>query len=249
MAGEPPIRVGCCGFAAARGRYFKTFPVVEINITFYQPPEDETLRRWRQEAPADFEFTLKAWQLITHEARSPTYRRLRERLSAEELKQAGAFQLNDLTRRAWERMLQCARLLGARRVLFQCPASFGASDENLDRLGAFFGEVPREGLTFVWEPRGAWPVREVSRLCRELDLVHCVDPFLDLPVTRGGGYFRMHGVGGYQNSYSDGELVQIRDLIRGHRPALVLFNNKTEFEDARRFQDLVSGAGQQLSLL
>ncbi|KGN41169.1 hypothetical protein N801_08795 [Knoellia aerolata DSM 18566] len=28
------------------------------------------------QVPADFEFTMKAWQVITHESNSPTYRRM-----------------------------------------------------------------------------------------------------------------------------------------------------------------------------
>ena len=62
------------------------------------------------------------------------------------------------------------------------------------------------------------------------------------------GYFRMHGVGGYQHRYSDGELQQIDRLVSGHCPAYVLFNNSSEFDDARRFQELVLGE-RQLSLL
>ncbi len=48
---------------------------------FYEPPRDGTMRRWRAQAPIDFEFTIKAWQLITHDALSPTYRRLRSPLT------------------------------------------------------------------------------------------------------------------------------------------------------------------------
>jgi len=71
-------KIGCCGFGIARPKYFETFSVAEIQQSFYQPPKPDTVKRWRDEAPIDFEFTLKAWQLITHEASSPTYRRLKE---------------------------------------------------------------------------------------------------------------------------------------------------------------------------
>jgi len=80
------VRVGCCGFSMARVEYYRRFPVVEIQQTFYNLPRIATAERWCREAlacrprngPADFEFTMKAWQLITHEASSPTYRRLRK---------------------------------------------------------------------------------------------------------------------------------------------------------------------------
>ncbi len=59
-------------------------PVVEVQQTFYQPPLPRTLGKWRREAPQDFEFTSQARQLMTHESVSPTYRRLREKLSEQQ---------------------------------------------------------------------------------------------------------------------------------------------------------------------
>lgn len=66
--------IGTCGFAESHAATFRDFGIVEIQQTFYQPPRDTTAEKWRAEAPQDFVFTLKAWQLITHEAASPTYR-------------------------------------------------------------------------------------------------------------------------------------------------------------------------------
>jgi uncharacterized protein YecE (DUF72 family) len=61
------IKIGCCGFPVAQARYARHFPVVEVQQTFYQVPSLATLAGWRERLPSDFEFTLKAWQLITHE--------------------------------------------------------------------------------------------------------------------------------------------------------------------------------------
>lgn len=73
------LKVGTCGFGLAKEAYARVFSCVEIQHTFYQPPQIKTLERWRKELSANFEFTLKAWQLITHDFKSPTYRRLNER--------------------------------------------------------------------------------------------------------------------------------------------------------------------------
>jgi len=43
-----------------------------------RPPNDQLLQKWRSAVPTAFEFTMKAWQVVTHEASSPTYRRLRD---------------------------------------------------------------------------------------------------------------------------------------------------------------------------
>jgi len=71
------VIVGCCGFAAAQEKYFSKFPCVEIDTSFYNLPKLETAQRWRAMAPAGFQFALKAWQVITHRADSPTYKRTR----------------------------------------------------------------------------------------------------------------------------------------------------------------------------
>lgn len=71
------VKVGCCGFPVSRARYFGAFGVVEVQRTFYQPPAKELAEKWKRQSPGDFEYTLKAWQLITHEPTSPTYRKLK----------------------------------------------------------------------------------------------------------------------------------------------------------------------------
>ncbi len=148
------VKIGCCGFPGKRRDYAAQFPVVEIQQTFYQPPRVDTARRWREELPSPFEFTLKAWQLITHEASSPTYRRLKTVLSPGERQQAGGFKSTALVRRAWEATREIAGVLEARVILFQCPARFGPTPANLERMRHFFGGLDRECFILAWEPRG-----------------------------------------------------------------------------------------------
>jgi uncharacterized protein YecE (DUF72 family) len=245
------LRVGCCGFPLSLTRYARVFRVVEVQQTFYQPPLARTLEKWRTQVPPGFEFTLKARQLITHEATSPTYRRLRERLGDQEKAEVGAFRLSAPVLRAWERTLECARILGSRVILLQCPARFGPTEENKTNLRAFLRKIRSdtrsksqvERLSLVWEPRGEWKTEEVKELCEELRLVHGVDPFQQMPVTSDGAYFRLHGRGGYRHRYSDAELEELRSKTRAWSPCYVLFNNLSMREDAQRFQKLAVGAG------
>lgn len=242
------VRSGCCGFPLTLSRYAKIFRVVEVQQTFYQPPLARTLERWREQVSSEFEFTLKAWQLITHEATSPTYRRLHEKLSEREKREVGAFRLSAPVLRAWERTLECARILGSRVILLQCPARFGPTQENKANLRSFLRKIrsdtrsksEEERLTLVWEPRGEWKAEEVKELCEELGLVHGVDPFQQMPVTAGGGYFRLHGRGGYRYRYSDAELEELLAKTRAWSPCYVLFNNLSMREDAQRFQALAA---------
>ena len=161
-----PVKVGCCGFPLRKGEYAARLSVVEVQQTFYQPPQLKTLERWRAEAPPGFEFALKAWQLITHSASSPTYKRLKSHLSELELRACGSFQPQAIVHEAWLATRACAEALGAGMVLFQCPASFAPTARNLANLREFFLRIRRGQLRLLWEPRGDWPDVLVEPLCR-----------------------------------------------------------------------------------
>jgi len=229
------MKIGCCGFPLVKEKYAARFSVVEVQQTFYQPPRISTLERWRSFVPADFEFTLKAWQILTHPAGCPTYRRLKTDLSGKERQECGSFQPTSIVGEAWETTRLCAKALKARLLLFQCPPSFTPSPENVRNMRRFFSSVDRDGLKFLWEPRGAWPDDLVRSLCEELNLIHAVDPFVSRTVTPEFIYFRLHGGKGFKHVYSDEELQRLAEMI-SEAPAYVMFNNIRMLDDATRFQ-------------
>lgn len=239
-------KVGLCGFTMAMQDYPLHFPVVEVQQTFYEPPSDAVLRRWLAAMPSGFEFTLKAWQLITHDSKSPTYRRLKTPLNEQERAGCGSFRDSAVVRAALERTLRCAKLLRASTLLFQCPASFRPEPENVARLRHFIVHVVRPacppGLRLAWEPRGrAWTEQAdlAIELCRELQLVYVVDPFVDaIRETAGPPYLRLHGVTGARHVYTDDELRRLHDMTPSD--AYVMFNNIPRVADAKRFKARVA---------
>jgi len=213
-----------------------------------EPLFPERARRLRQEAQPGFAFAIKAWQLVTHPATSPTYRRLRRPLPPEEAAEAGLFRPSETVRRAWERTRELAEALAAVAIVFQCPPSFGPDAENVANLRRFFQGLERGDWLLAWEPRGRWPPELVASLCRELGLVHVVNPFQARTAFGACAYFRLHGRGGYRYRYSDDELRELlaicrRELALGRRPVYVLFNNTNMGEDAARFLALLEGEG------
>ncbi len=243
---DADVRIGLCGFTMAYEDYVREYRLVEVQQTFYEPPREGTMRRWRALAPADFEFTIKAWQLVTHDASSPTYRRLRSPLTDAERAAVGGFQASPIVLRAWQRTLDCAAILRATAILLQCPASFRPTEDNIDRLRVFLGAVERpSGVRILWEPRGPWPADIITTLCRELDLVHVVDPFVSTTVAPEQTYFRLHGTTGARHVYTDAELDQLTDMlpVAAASPAYVLFNNLPRVEDARRFRAVLARHG------
>jgi len=236
------IRVGCCGWSALRPKdfgeedwqnrykhrlqlYAAHFPLVEVNSTFYKLPRPGTAAQWREladEINPDFEFTVKVHQDVTHTDR---FR-------------------GELARKSFAQTAEIARILRAKILLLQCPASFGPTEENEKAFRRFLSEVERDEFVLVWEPRGAWekePER-VRDLCQEFNLVHCTDPFKWLPVWQEGlAYLRLHGAPPgtkmYRYTYTDQDLSWLLGQIRklSAHVVYVLFNNDTMADDARRF--------------
>ena len=106
-----PLRIGVCGFCLPQAELFRSFRLLEVQQTFYWPPQLKTVERWRRTAPSDFEFTLKAFQAITHTYNHRTYRKVR--FSADELAQCGGFRDTQVVRDAWELTRTLAEALDA----------------------------------------------------------------------------------------------------------------------------------------
>lgn len=237
MQAKAEINVGCCGFAVSQQKYFQLFKLIEIQNTFYQLPLLRTAEKWRSSAPQGFEFTVKAWQLITHEPTSPTYRRLKKKIEPANSAHYGRFRATAEVMEAWHRTAMFARGLGTSIVVFQCPASFHPTNENVANMRVFFNRIDREGFRFVWEPRGAWPEELIRRLCEEIQLIHCVDPFKNKPQFGEFQYFRLHGITSYSYHYTDADLRRLKKWAE-KKPTYLLFNNKWMKEDALRFMKL-----------
>jgi uncharacterized protein YecE (DUF72 family) len=233
-------KVGTCGFGLAKEAYARVFSCVEIQHTFYQPPQIKTLARWRKEVPANFEFTLKAWQLITHNARSPTYRRLKRKLSEIEKEEAGYFRTTAIVNEAWETTLASANALKAKTILFQCPASFTPTEDNLANMERFFCSIDRNDLNLCWEPRGNWDRAVIRSICARLRLWHVVDPFMGKTETPDNCYFRLHGRNGWRYQYETGELEDLADIVLKPEASYVFFNNSKMTDDALRFCRILS---------
>jgi uncharacterized protein YecE (DUF72 family) len=234
------VHIGCCGFPQAKKKYYEHFDLVEIQKTFYQLPRVKTAQSWRMEAPASFEFTLKAWQLITHRPSSSTYRHLTSPIDESKKDRYGSFKPTDEVFEVWEKTREVANALDSEIVVFQTPPSFGPTSKNISNLREFFDKCQRDKLLLGWEPRGEWSPDEAGRLCHELGLIHVVDPFTCREKAGNIIYWRLHGIGGYRHRYTNEELAKLISFLRKSRKqkAYILFNNINMWEDALRLQAL-----------
>jgi uncharacterized protein YecE (DUF72 family) len=125
--------------AEARLRYYATqFPVVEVDSTYYTPPNEAYSERWVARTPDEFRFDIKAFSLLTQHPTRPSalYKDLRPETDK---KNVYAKDLEPkVVDEVWERFLsalsplQEAGKLGA--VLFQFPQWFTLKRANKEYL-------------------------------------------------------------------------------------------------------------------
>lgn len=248
------IFVGCCGFPVSRSKYYTLFNTVELQETFYNPPDIDRLKRYRIEAPQNFIFTLKAWQAVTHPISSPTWRRARfvpDRALGERY---GFLRPSREVFNAWEMVVEGARALQARVIVVQTPSSFSYSEENVRNAIEFFSSVDTGEFLIGWEPRGAW-LQNMDRVAEVVSrfrgVIHITDPFRALPaIDRSVAYFRLHGIGegevNYRYRYTDSDLRKLLEIVLRYggegRDVYVMFNNVYMAQDAQRFKSILTQA-------
>jgi len=142
--------------------YAATFPVVEVDSTYYFPPTPELAAAWVDRTPAGFTMNVKAWSLLTGhptfpdslwpdlQPEVPAEHRGKRRLYAKHLPPV-------VMEEAWHRFrhslgpLQAAGKLGA--VLFQYPRWFGPKEAHRAEIASAVRHL--EGMRVCVEFRHA----------------------------------------------------------------------------------------------
>lgn len=235
------VIIGCCGWGYLKTRsfsnilkekhesllqaYAELFDAVEINYTFYRLAREVTLIKWRKEADVinkNFEFTVKAYKMITHQQR---------------------FNLRSI--KYFDLIKSYCHLLKSKIVLFQTPANFKPTVDNLKSVHHFFSNLKRKELNLVWEPRGNWDINLIQEICERHQLVHCVDPLRDKPAyikNQKITYFRLHGLGEIMYHYNFSrrdyeDLIQIvKSVPEDAEVIYIFFNNTNCYENAYEFK-------------
>lgn len=230
------LKIGCSGFQEARTKYFNEFNLVEIQQSFFQPPPIATVRKWHHQAPRDFEFTIKAWQLITHESNSSSYQNLREKLPARALNGCGLFKPTRIVFDAWLRTKAIAEALHAKVVVFQTARNFLPTPINIQNMRKFFQQIDRQNINCVWEPMNRWPFPLVQQLCDDLQLSYTGEPTSSNAVALGPiRYFRLMGKNGFRSRYNENDFKFLQKLDNNGKNCYFIFNNASMLFDARNF--------------
>jgi uncharacterized protein YecE (DUF72 family) len=152
--------------------YAGRFETAEVNNSFYQLPDVETLEAWADETPADFRFAVKASRYITH---------------MKKLKDPEEPVANFL-----DRMQTLGGRLGP--VLFQLPPRWRI---NVERLESFLQALP-DSHRYAFEFRDpSWYDERVFAALSERGAAFCVYELAGhaspREVTADFVYVRLHG--------------------------------------------------------
>jgi uncharacterized protein YecE (DUF72 family) len=174
--------------------YARYFNSVELNSSFYRPPNPSAAERWAEQVPDSFRFTAKLWQKFTHPKMYEAATGQSAQLDADDL---------EVFHRGLEPLLAAGKL---GPLLAQFPPSFKPTPASVDYLTDLVRELRAAGFALAVELRHRdWTaphdLAAATRRLLEDERVAWVmidEPkfrtsIREVPLTSDTGYFRFHG--------------------------------------------------------
>jgi uncharacterized protein YecE (DUF72 family) len=210
------ITVGCAGFAVPATRYFKEYTFVEIQETHRAVPGSGTIRRWRREAPGEFEFAV---------------------LGPREVGQEG-FRPGKVVETALTALEEVAAELSAKTVVFTAAADFAQNRPNRQALRDFLKLAKEQFPIVVFEPGLVWDPDDADALADETGTIAARDALVHGPSARPIAYYRLPGPAGHKSRYEDPAIERLAEIAHEarHEVAHYVFANVDMFADAKRFK-------------
>ena len=239
MSGQAQIYVGTSGWSYPKGEgtwtgyfyptakineleyYGRFFKVVEVNSSFYRPPNPGYVYNWVRRTPEDFRFTVKLWQKFTHPGMYKEATGTEAVISREDV---------DLFHHSIEPLFKSGKL-GA--LLAQFPPSFKNDGHGQQILNAVIRTFRQYRLVVELRHRSWSDDGNTARLLRENNVawVQIDEPKFqtsvaqDIPVTADIAYFRFHGRNKetwwtgdretrYRYLYSPEEIIELASRVR-----------------------------------
>lgn len=218
------------------GYYSQFFNSVEINSSFYRPPNPGYVYNWARKVPAGFLFSVKLWQKFTH-----------PKMFKEATGSDAAISLADIDifKRSIDPLVESGKM-GA--LLAQFPPSFKNDDFNRQIIMAVIKAFGDYRLAVELRHRSWSDDSNTAKLLAEgnTSWVQIDEPGLEtsiarqLPLTSGTAYFRFHGRNAenwwrgdnetrYKYLYSPVEIEELAQKVKAARRKAKLtfafFNN------------------------
>ena len=267
MPSETNIYVGTSGWSYPKGEgtwkgyfyptgkineleyYSQFFNTVEINSSFYRPPNPGYVYNWARRTPAGFLFSVKLWQKFTHP-------KMYKEAHGEEavISQRDVDEFN----RSLEPLVRYGKL-GA--LLAQFPPSFKNDGYGRQIIGAVAKAFGEYKLAVELRHRSWSDDKSTAELMRENNLawVQIDEPkfessiAMEVPVTADFAYFRFHGRNAkdwwrgnaetrYKYLYAEEEIVSLEERVKKVAEKVKIlfayFNNHWQAYAPRNANDL-----------
>lgn len=224
------LSVGCAGFPVAPDEYATQLGYVEIQETFHEGPELESVRRQIERVAGDLMLGVVASKVITHQRKDPVYKKPGP--DVPDHAAVGHFTRSRWTDEAWERTDALVRSIKAKVVVLSTPASFKKTPANALALENFIAHAERPGLEIAWDHGGTWPVADAQAVCDRLGLLQVAD-LTAKEFPPGDLYVRYSGGASGRTSPAEAALGKVAATLRG-RTGFAVFANNARWEDARR---------------
>jgi uncharacterized protein YecE (DUF72 family) len=169
--------------------YSEIFNFVEVNSTFYEYPNPRIVEDWRRSVPAEFIFSVRCHQDLTHRIR---------------------FNPVDEAFKVFYRVKAYCDVLNAPFLVLETPASQALDDVGIRAAKDFFSSVSLGKVRLVWEYRAPF-TQQIRSLMEDCEIIQSVDLSLQKPSLHFDVmYSRLFGKG-RQNIYqfTDDELLEI----------------------------------------
>jgi len=229
--------------------YSQFFNTVEINSSFYRPPDPGFVYNWARRVPAGFLFTVKLWQKFTHP-------KMYKEATGEDAVVAQADV--DRFKKSLEPLAKSGKL-GA--LLAQFPPSFKNDEYSRQVLGAVAKAFGSYRLAVELRHRSWSDDAGTAGLLRENNIawVQIDEPRFstsvaaEVPLTADMAYFRFHGRNAstwwtgdtetrYRYLYSEEEIgglaAQVKAAAEKARLLFAFFNNHWQAYAPRNANDL-----------
>ncbi len=196
--------------------YSRAFDIVEVDLTFYNIPSEEVVKRWKKRVTADFLFSVKANKVITHD---------------EKMKNT------QLAKLALSRTNKICRLIGAKVMIFEKPPSLSLDEETSLEFCNMVSS--QKGLQEIFvDPGRDFVQPDVVRIMAENGIQLVFNPLVAKKERKMDcAYAKIRGPENnrlYQPD--DHELGVITDELKRHGTAFAIFTGPKKYRNAARLK-------------
>ena len=225
------VRVGAGGWSTYKSGHVPTelklhfysqeFDFVEVNSTFYRIINPKTIELWRKSVPADFEFSVKCYQALTHKI--------------------GLRPVEDAFR-VFAMMQEYCDILNSKILVLQMPPILKLDKKFVNQANDFFNSTDMGDLRIAFEFRVTPAILPVSiiNMLRDFNMSHTVDlTFEDPRLESNLLYSRVFGQAKKHNRLDDKDLKQIRTKVeKSKSPDVRIVGHSLKMiEDTRRIKE------------